>query len=162
MTHSLFGYALARALPGHDRASPERQRAEIWTSVVASNLPDADVLFGFFARDRRLGYLLEHRGATHTLLAALPIGIVSGLGCAAIARARTARDRWVCCLLGVLACLLHIGFDSLNNYGVQAFSPFDDHWYYGDSLFIVEPLLLFALLPLLAWRGHTGIGRAMG
>jgi inner membrane protein len=35
---------------------------------------------------------------------------------------------------------LHIGMDSLNVYGVHPFWPFDPDWYYGDLVFIVEPV----------------------
>jgi inner membrane protein len=35
---------------------------------------------------------------------------------------------------------LHIGMDSLNVYGVHPFWPFDPNWYYGDLVFIVEPV----------------------
>jgi inner membrane protein len=65
-------------------------------------------------------------------------------------------------LLGAAACVLHVLFDALNNYGVHPFFPLDNHWYYGDSVFIVEPLLLMVMLPLLAQRAETRSGRALG
>jgi inner membrane protein len=40
--------------------------------------------------------------------------------------------------------LLHIGMDSLNVYGVHPFWPFDPNWYYGDLVFIVEPVFWIA------------------
>jgi inner membrane protein len=40
----------------------------------------------------------------------------------------------------VTGLLLHIGMDSLNVYGVHPFWPFDPGWYYGDLIFIVEPV----------------------
>jgi inner membrane protein len=36
--------------------------------------------------------------------------------------------------------------DWTNNYGLRPFYPFDTHWYAGSFVFIVEPLMLLALL----------------
>jgi inner membrane protein len=38
--------------------------------------------------------------------------------------------------------------DSLNSYGVHPFWPFNDEWFYGDSVFIVEPLYWIAAAPM--------------
>jgi len=38
--------------------------------------------------------------------------------------------------------------DSLNSYGVHPFWPLDNRWFYGDSVFIVEPLYWAAALSL--------------
>jgi inner membrane protein len=38
--------------------------------------------------------------------------------------------------------------DFTNNYGVHPFWPLDDRWYYGDSVFIIEPLIWAACAPL--------------
>ena len=51
--------------------------------------------------------------------------------------------------LAVLAPLLHIALDLTNSYGVHPFWPADDHWHYGDAVFIVEPLLWACSAPLL-------------
>src|SRR5262249_8885402 len=37
--------------------------------------------------------------------------------------------------------LLHIFADSWNSYGVHPFFPLDNSWYYGDYIFIVEPIV---------------------
>ena len=44
--------------------------------------------------------------------------------------------------------LLHIGMDFTNNYGVHPFWPLFDRWFYGDAVFIAEPLLWAACAPL--------------
>jgi inner membrane protein len=44
--------------------------------------------------------------------------------------------------------LLHLAMDYTNNYGVHPFWPFYDGWVYGDSVFILEPLLWLAAAPL--------------
>ena len=155
VTHSLFGYALGRALV-RPNASRERERAGIYSAVIASNLPDTDFVVRFFAADPQLAYLLHHRGHTHTLLLAIPLGLLTGLLCARACSVRDPRERREVALIGALAGLLHIAFDALNNYGVHPFWPLDNRWYYGDAVFIIEPLLLAAMIPLLAIaRAHA-------
>src|SRR5687768_1114261 len=53
-------------------------------------------------------------------------------------------------LAGVLLLtpLLHIAMDFGNNYGVHPFWPLDNRWFYGDSIFIIEPLFWAACAPL--------------
>jgi inner membrane protein len=48
----------------------------------------------------------------------------------------------------VITPLLHIGMDFTNNYGVHPFWPLVDRWFYGDAVFIAEPLLWAACAPL--------------
>jgi inner membrane protein len=50
--------------------------------------------------------------------------------------------------LGIFGVFCHLGADFCNDYGVHPFSPFLNHWFYGDTLFIVEPLIWFSILPL--------------
>jgi inner membrane protein len=54
--------------------------------------------------------------------------------------------------------LLHIAMDFTNNYGVHPFWPFDNRWFYGDSVFIIEPLFWAACAPL-AFIFKTHIAR---
>jgi len=176
VTHALFGYALARALPptiggiapaprGGTMSSAQgaaKRRALVWCSVLASNAPDADFVFGLFADNPKLAYLLHHRGHTHTLAVALPLGLLLGVACARLARVESARDRRHVWLLGAAAGALHVLLDWFNNYGVHPFYPFDNRWYYGDFVFIVEPLLLAAMIPLVAVGAESRAGRAIG
>jgi inner membrane protein len=41
--------------------------------------------------------------------------------------------------LSYLALLTHPALDWLNTYGIRLLMPFDGRWFYGDSLFIVDP-----------------------
>ena len=85
LTHSLVGLAVGeladRSLPQHaDPATARtRRRVLLATGALASNFPDLDlVLTPLLAPP--LGYLLHHRGHTHTLLYALPqIALLLGL-----------------------------------------------------------------------------------
>ena len=56
----------------------------------------------------------------------------------------------------MLTSLLHIGMDFMNNYGVHPFWPVDSRWWYGDSVFIIEPLLWAACAPLASCSERDG------
>jgi inner membrane protein len=159
-THGLIGYALARATTR--RRSMAEQRAAIWTSIVASNAPDLDLVTNFVSANAKLNYLANHRGHTHTLLFALPIGLACAEIFLRVFRAAEPGARMRLYGLGALAALFHIGFDWLNNYGVHPFFPLDNRWFYGDAIFIIEPLFFAALLPLLIFEGQTRFGRGAG
>jgi inner membrane protein len=129
---------------------------------VASNLPDLDILAQRFAHDGKLTYLVHHRGFTHTWAAALVLGLITGAACTRIAGVTHAAARRTVVLFAAGACLLHIACDALNDYGVHPFWPFYDRWFYGDCMWIVEPLWLAVMLPLLAAGGLSRTGRAIG
>lgn len=174
ITHSLIGISLGHAAAGN-QAERRWRSALIWTAVIGSNFPDLDFVVRFFAHDTKLLYLLEHRGHSHTFLFALPAGLLSGLLGAKIAGFRSdadapgataatvggeARRGWIpLLLLGVLSAFLHIGADFWNDYGVHPLWPFSNRWYYGDFIFIVEPMLWSVLLPLAILEARGRFGR---
>jgi inner membrane protein len=144
ITHSLLGATLAEvALP---KGATRRQRTLFYvTGIVAANLPDADLLYTRITPPP-LGYLLHHRGHTHTIggivILAAAIGLVTLLPNLR-ALVRSAEPRYG--LLVVAALASHLLADSWNSYGVHPFWPFSGRWYYGDAVFIAEPWL-WALL----------------
>ncbi|HEV2700617.1 MAG TPA: metal-dependent hydrolase [Steroidobacteraceae bacterium] len=128
------------------------RRLLVVSLVVGSNLPDVDLLYTSFAGGP-LGYVLQHRGYTHTLVGALAGALLlwlTGLLWLRWRRLRASRveQAWVAaaCVIGVL---LHLAMDYTNSYGVHPFWPFYDGWVYGDSVFILEPLLWLAAVPLI-------------
>ncbi len=155
LSHSLFGLAAAELVHRSLAAEPDsasqraRRRLLLFAGWAASNCPDLD-LFATGLLPSPLGYLLHHRGHTHTLLYALPQALLlAGLvwlawpGARALLRASApARAGLSGCLGGGLA--LHLGFDYLNSYGLHPFYPFDARWLFGDLVFIVEPLFWIA------------------
>ncbi len=180
LTHSLIGVAVARTAlawrRGREPQAPTRgeapllDRLAVLTSVVASNLPDADGALPAFLPhlDPRLLYLTHHRGLTHTLLLLLPLAAIS-LGLTRMMTLKRDRNgvelrRSWRFLSGValLALAGHVGADAWNDYGVHPFSPAWDRWFYGGFIFIVEPLLWLALLAWLVWAGRTRGGRITG
>lgn len=156
LTHSLVGLALGelthRLLPREAdpaRAST-RRRLLLAGAALASNFPDLDLVLTGLA-PAPLGYLLHHRGHTHTLLYALPqaLLLLAALwlcwpGARALLRAGGPARLGLGAAI-VIGLLLHLGMDALNVYGIHPFAPVDPRWYYGDMVFIVEPVFWLAL-----------------
>ena len=154
VTHTLIGITFSRLIPSSGNKivqAPEfaikEKHALFWTAVLGNNLPDIDFLWAFFQKksEGSLAYLLVHRGYTHTLVGALPMGVFAAWIACLIVRVKMSRRLL---LVGVLSIFLHIGADTLNDYGVHPFSPFFNGWYYGDSVFILEPFLWVTMLPI--------------
>jgi inner membrane protein len=156
LTHSLVGLALGELTHRVLRTEPDparaatRRRLLLTCGALASNFPDLDLVLTPLAPEP-LGYLLHHRGHTHTLLYALPQAL---LLLAALwvfwPKARALLRTNATARLGLVATtliglLLHLGMDALNVYGIHPFAPFDSRWYYGDMVFIVEPVFWLAL-----------------
>ncbi|MBM0103882.1 metal-dependent hydrolase [Steroidobacter sp. S1-65] len=157
---TLVGEVTARVAPSRRSTLPPATRRNLCVTLAAvgSNLPDSDLLYSFFGRD--LNYLLHHRGHTHTVV----IAVLLGLAVLAITRwwirrrGLQASPADYGLLAGVLLFtpLLHIAMDFTNNYGVHPFWPVDNRWFYGDSVFIIEPLLWAACAPLaFIFRTHV-------
>ena len=150
VTHSLLGAALAQMALPLEAPRPVRRVFTI-VGVVAANLPDVDVaLTGLIAEP--LGNLLHHRGHTHTVLGAMTGSALILGACVLALSLRKHQLSWResiwLAVLALVAPLLHIAMDGLNTYGVHPWWPIDDRWFYGDSVFIVEPLYWAAAAPL--------------
>lgn len=153
----MIGESVARA----SRADDDRRSLLLTASVVASNFPDADLVFTKLA-PAPLGYLLHHRGHTHTLGGALlQLGLVFALMFAfpKFRRALADRRTKLATLFAIAAGLFgHLLLDSWNSYGVHPFWPLDPGWRYGDAIFIIEPVLWIGMiLPLLPGVRSRGL-----
>ena len=151
LTHTLIGITFGQSVV---KKQDKDLRAMVWASVIASNLPDIDVLFNPMSDARRLGYLLYHRGYTHTLVAMLPLALLSALLPYFLFRNHGRASFLKIFAVAVMAGLLHLAADYCNDYGLHPFYPFMNRWYYGDFIFIIEPFYLFALMPLAILRSH--------
>jgi inner membrane protein len=171
LTHSVVGLGIGALIDRSLAAEPDqvrrrtRSRMLLVIGCLASNFPDLD-LFLTPLLDRPLGYLLHHRGHTHTLVGALLeltllLALVWLLWPAARRLQRDSGPARVGALLAAGAgLLLHIVMDGLNVYGVHPFWPFDPNWYYGDLVFIVEPVFWIAFgVPLAALVRHPFLRR---
>jgi inner membrane protein len=167
VTHGLIGLLVAEVLlvarfRGKETWPPGYRGAALVTSIAANNTPDLDFVYSGIT-EGKLGYLLHHRGHTHTLLAALPMALLALLP--VIVWTLTKRPRWSRSDYGwlgglsLLGPLLHVGMDAMNNYGVHPFWPFDNRWVYGDAVFIVEPTFFVVLCVLLGWECRTRTAR---
>ena len=141
LTHTLFGAAVAEAYIQKRKLSvTKKQRTWLYgASIFANNCPDLDLLFGLID-NTTIGYLLNHRGWTHTIVGALVQSLFLLLF---FSRHRLKKDLWILSLIG---CQTHMLLDFFNSYGVHPFWPIDSNWYALDSIFIIEPLLWITLI----------------
>lgn len=159
LTHSLIGIVAGDTVARSTRASTggltaDTRRAFLVTvGVIGGNLPDSDLIVSYsgFTRDK-LAYLLQHRGYTHTILGCVILALLLYGGAELVAKLRrltlSRADRVVLLGMALFGTLLHLGMDSLNSYGVHPFWPFNNAWFYGDSVFIIEPLYWVATAPM--------------
>jgi inner membrane protein len=154
VTHALAGMLLADATvealtPGGVEVDPRfRRRARI-ASALANNLPDLDFLLRRVTPGR-VGYLLHHRGHSHTVPIALALGLAAFGVLTRFWRPLAVRERRVLLALSLVGPCVHIAMDFSNNYGVHPFWPLYDGWFYGDAVFIIEPLFWVVTIPALA------------
>jgi inner membrane protein len=171
VTHSLAGLLLAECAvriraraTGVEPATRVRAATAV-ASVIAANLPDADLFYTGAGGDR-LTYMLHHRGYTHTVIGVL-IGAALVWGAVLLVlrwRSRgwpaRADASWLLALLVVSTCS-HLVLDWTNSYGVHPFWPLDDRWRYGDSVFIVEPWLWVVSVPALVAVSGSRVVRVL-
>jgi inner membrane protein len=151
--HTLVGAALAEA------GLKRRTALGASTLMIGANLPDVDVLAV------PLGHSVDfRRGWTHGVLAlvVLPFVLTAVMlawdrfvaapraRCAKIDRRPAAIPRELL-LLSTVSILTHPTLDWMNEYGMRWLMPFSGRWFYGDSLFIIDPWL---------W-GMLGLGVAL-
>jgi len=167
ITHGLAGLLLADAtVAAVERrtgvaASRGFRRTAVVLGIVAAELPDADLVYsGAVLGIGKLGYLLHHRGHTHTVVFAIVLALVLwGVTMLLRRDARLAPERTPLLLLALAGTLSHLLLDLTNSYGVHPFWPFDNRWFYGDAVFIVEPWLWVAAIPPLLFGPRRPLGR---
>ena len=143
LTHSLVGLAAAKAGLGRQSAYAT------FVCVAAANLPDIDIVA---LAGGPAFYLQHHRGITHSIVGMLALAVVFPLLVYAVERlwARLRGREPRASLKGLLVCSLvlsvsHPLLDWTNSYGVRPLLPWDDRWFYGDLLFIVDPFVWLVL-----------------
>jgi inner membrane protein len=157
LTHTvisaLVAETAARVIPVTRSVLPATTRRNLYMAlmIVGGNLPDFDLIYTGLIGGT-LGYLLHHRGHTHTLLGGLVLAALLYVVALAWLRWRripsTTIDRYWLAFIAMLAPLLHLAMDTTNEYGVHPYWPFNNEWIYGDAIFIVEPLFWAAAAPL--------------
>ncbi len=169
MTHGLAGLLMAdlalRAYESREGtpAPTGLRRTAVALGIVAAEFPDADLLYsGGVLGIGKLGYLLHHRGHTHTIVFAVLIALALWALVLLIRRdARQPAERGLLLALALGGTLSHILLDFTNSYGVHPFWPLDNRWFYGDAIFIVEPWLWIAAIPALFFGRRSAFGRVV-
>ncbi|MDB5729942.1 MAG: metal-dependent hydrolase [Noviherbaspirillum sp.] len=155
LSHSVAGLAageiIHRILPEEPDTKRRdlRRRLLLISTWLASNFPDLDIVLTPLL-PAPLGYLLHHRGHTHTLLYALPQALLLWAMlwmCWPAARRLVQQDK--AARYGLMLALgvgfgLHLLMDYLNSYGIHPFHPYDSRWFFGDMVFILEPVFWIA------------------
>jgi inner membrane protein len=131
-THTFVGLALART--GPHRWGPYATA----TAIIAANLPDIEIFTGLAGTPT---YIQYHRGITHSFIG-IPILSLA----LALAMYIFSGNFWKTFLVSLLVMATHPALDYTNTYGLRPFLPFSDKWYYGDTLFIIDPILDLILL----------------
>ncbi len=158
VTHTLVGATLAQA--------GLKRRTALGTStlLIGANFPDIDVLAYVWGEATALWF---RRGLTHGVLAlaVLPLvlaGLIVLWDRAVRARIRPGGPPVVpvqVVLLAAIAIATHPLLDFLNSYGMRWLMPLRASWYYGDTLFIVDPWL-WAILAAGLWFARRGASAA--
>jgi inner membrane protein len=145
LTHTLLGAALSRA------GFNQKMRHASVALMVAANLPDIDIVTGAWGH---LAYLQYHRGLTHSMVGVTGLGLLFAGVIFSLQRKSWKRQPEsfpapsfpmiaVVCLVGTWS---HLLLDFTNSYGVRPFLPFSDRWVSWDIEFIIDPIILTALV----------------
>lgn len=156
VTHMMTGACLSRA--GLNR----KTGLATLTLTLALEAPDIDS-FSYFGGGTT--GLQHHRGITHSFVGApfvavLVVAIVYGVyrwttwrrnGPGEMSSRGAPNPKqppnWkLLYCYALLGALVHLFQDFTNNYGVRPFAPFNEKWYAWDIVFIIDPLMLVALL----------------
>ena len=141
LTHTLLGANLAST------RLRDTTRLAAAALVIGANLPDVDSILYFTGHeDLALGF---RRGWTHGVLALVLLPFLQTALLLAYDRLRPdphkrARAGWLLAL-STFAILTHPFLDWLNNYGMRWLMPFRGTWFYGDSVYIMDPWLWLIL-----------------
>ena len=140
LAHSLVGLAAAKA--GFEKLSPGATAV----CIVAANAADLDFISAISGD--RWTVLRYHRGVTHsilgTLLLSLFIPFLFWLIERVISRIRRRPGRFRfrgLLLTSIVVGATHPLLDWTNNYGVRPLLPWSGRWFYGDLVFVVDPVL---------------------
>jgi inner membrane protein len=135
----MAGAVMARV--GGDR----RTRLAAATLMLAANAPDIDILSAMTGDS--FGSLAFRRGWTHGPFALLLLPFVITFAIL-VWDAFVRRDRdpaktpvnakWIF-VLSIIGVLSHPALDWLNTYGIRLMMPFNQTWFHGDAVFIVDP-----------------------
>jgi len=147
LTHSLVGALIGQM------GLKRKTGLAMPTLIIAANIPDIDVVATLLGGHQHLAI---RRGITHGPIAMLILplllwGIMLWFDRWQAERGTRPTKRllvhkgWLLAL-AYIGCLSHPLFDWFNSYGIRLLEPFSSQWYYGDTLFIIDPWLWATLI----------------
>lgn len=147
LTHSLVGAIIGQM------GLKRKTGLAMPTLIIAANIPDIDAVAMLLGGHQHLAL---RRGITHGPIAMLVLplilwGIMLWFDAWQTGRGKRPEKRlpvhkgWLLAL-AYIGCLSHPLFDWFNSYGIRLLEPFSGQWFYGDTLFIVDPWLWVALI----------------
>lgn len=136
LTHSLIGATIANA-----GLKQKWGKGTTLALIVASNIPDIDVFFGFFSNNPSFAY---RRMWTHSIVGVPLLSLLFGFVFSRLYKNLTAKIGFGLFLLGAS---LHVLFDLMNSYGVVILHPFSLRRFEFAWLFIID-LAIWAMLLL--------------
>jgi inner membrane protein len=151
LTHSLVGAVLGRA--GLKRLTPYAMPA----LILSANLPDID---SFFAPAFGYESIEAHRGFSHGLGGLVTMPFLAAAIILLWQRFKSSKEGPIrlpglllVCFVGTLS---HPILDFMNTYGVRLLDPLSQRWFYGDTLFIIDPWIWIMLIIGLemSWRAE--------
>jgi len=145
LTHSLIGAALGQA------GLKRRTGLAMPALILAANLPDIDAPCAIYGVES----LSMRRGLTHgpIALVILPLLLAGALWWFDRWQSRRGKRpegrlpvdfKWLLALC-YIGAFTHPLFDWFNNYGIRLLEPFSSQWFYGDTLFIIDPWIIAML-----------------
>jgi len=136
LCHTLVGACLAQS------GLKRRTRMGAAALMVAANAPDVDIVAGLVGRSLEL-----RRGITHGVPALVlwPFVIAGVFWLLGRRKGRDPVRFGALTGLSAIGVLTHPALDYLNVYGMRWLMPVVDRWFYGDTLFIVDPWIWLAL-----------------
>jgi inner membrane protein len=141
LTHSLAGAVLGQI------GLKRKTGLAMPTLIIGANLPDVDAWTTVLGME----HLAMRRGLTHGPIALILLPILLWAAMLVYDRWRPnaarlpVRRGWLLAL-AYIAVLSHPALDWLNNYGIRLLEPFSSQWFYGDTLFIIDVWIWFALI----------------
>lgn len=140
LSHGLFGASIVHAIWG------KKYGHKAWVfALLASSIPDLDVVARFIPGVTDLQASFFHRTTLHSLLFALVVSpIVGYIAMRSYKTGKTSRKDWT--LITLVCILSHIFLDWCTTYGIWFLRPFSRHGFEGNIINVVD---FFFTIPLL-------------
>lgn len=139
-----IAHGLTGAVIGYCGFRQREGRAALWTSIVAAEFPDIDIVLLLVNGET---YLRWHRSLTHSILL-LPIwSFLVAFLIWEISGRKNIRLLWAASAAGMLS---HLFMDWITSYGTMLLSPVSDARFSLNWVFIVDPYV-WAMLGVALW-----------